>query len=333
MNNEDIQSINNWIKLSIGKDQFLDSVELLSGGRSNMTYRAVTTDQKSVIIRVAPRSAGLARVEREYRILSGLQKAGLPTPSVYGLCDDQAVIGGYFFIMQELPGQPPGSIDWENSSHSGDALWCSLGHQLAKVHSVDIEEVGLNDLWRPKAFAERQIATWQKNLTPLESSVSAEIIRLGDMLKERLPESKSAPSLLHGDYKAENVLINPVGHDISAILDWELASFGDPMADLAWLMIWSPDQADERPWIEPPVSQVHELGDPHAAVEAYAEIKDVDQDSLEFHKIFSYWKLSSINLTTEQRFINGEMTGKDINISRLRQQVDWQIDVVRKWAI
>lgn len=333
MDEETKSAINDWLlENDLGSLQ-LRSVELLSGGRSNITYQGWIDDTSSVIIRVAPSSADLKRVEREFQILDGLQRAELPTPAVYGLCDELEVIGGYFFVMEKLPGKHPGAIDWATHPEPTQDLWRSLGHHLARVHSVNLEGVGLGEFWRPGAYAGRQISTWQKQLASLETSMASEVMRLGDSLKERMPESRLPPSLLHGDYKAENVLIEPATLDASAILDWELASFGDPMADLAWLRIWSPGQSDGRIWIEPPVSQVHDLGDSNAAVEAYAEVKEVDHSSLEFHEVFSYWKLSAINMLTEKRFIGGEMTGKHIDISRLRQQVKWQSDVVKQWAL
>lgn len=327
-----VEAINNWL-FSNGLERLeLESVKLLAGGRSNMTYEGVIDDTSSVIIRVAPPSAGFGRVEREFGILQGLERTGVSTPAVYGICDDSKVVGGYFFVMEKLPGVHPGAIDWDEHAGSAHVLWRSLGHKLADVHRVDTSNVGLGDLWRPGSYVDRQVSTWQKKLDTLETSSASEVVRLGKHLRERRPMSHSSPSLLHGDYKIENVLLDPYSHEVSGILDWELASFGDPMADLAWLRIWSPGQDDERIWVEPPLSQVYDLGDSGPVAEAYAEIGEVDWGSLAFHETFSYWKLSAINLMTEQRFAAGEMSGKTIDADRLRQQIDWQIDAVRQWA-
>jgi aminoglycoside phosphotransferase (APT) family kinase protein len=219
-------------------------------GYSNETFFIHRGDQRWVMRR-PPRGELLPTshdVLREYRVLSGLYGTAARVPKPLVACDDLSVIGAPFYVMEQVDGEVirealPAAV-------STDAERRRMGEEmidaLVELHGVDYEAAGLGDLGRPSGYLERQVRRWsgQLDLTLPRTRPLPGIAEVTDWLREHLPES-SAPTIVHGDYKLDNVVFSSAAPvRLQALLDWEMATIGDPLADLAWCMsYWGPTGA------------------------------------------------------------------------------------------
>lgn len=216
-------------------------LERISGGQSNPTFRLFSPGN-DLVLRSKPAGPTLPSahaVDREYRVLSALAGTAVPVPRVRGLCTDESAIGTVFYVMDLVPGRVlwdprlPGFPREERA-----AIFDSLNETIAAIHSLDPAAVGLGDYGRSGAYAERQVARWTKQYRASETVPNPAMDWLIDWLPQNLPPEAPA-RLVHGDYRLDNVLIHPSEPRVVAVLDWELSTLGDPMADFAYhMMSW-----------------------------------------------------------------------------------------------
>jgi len=208
----------------------------IEGGQSNPTYHLFTPADRYVLRR-KPQGVLLPSahaIEREYRVLTALAQTEVPVPRGVCLCEDAAVVGTAFYVMAYVPGRTlwnpalPGC-----SREERQAIYHELNRGLAALHSVDLTAVGLQDYGRPGNYFERQVSRWTKQYRATETEPIPALDQLAAWLAERVPAS-SAVSLLHGDFRLDNMLFHPEAPRIVAVLDWELSTLGDPLADLAY---------------------------------------------------------------------------------------------------
>ncbi len=218
------------------------SAELVTGGRSNLTYY-LGDGTHEWVLRRPPLGHVLSTAHdmgREFRVLSALAKTTVPVPATIHLCPDPEPLGAPFYVMARVPGVVLRSQ--EQCAALGQARCRSLGERLvdvlAELHTVDPDTVGLADFGRPQGYLTRQVARWRKQLDASRSRDVAGIDELHDRLAASVPES-SRFSLLHGDYRLDNVLVDPQVPDITAVLDWEMATLGDPLADVGLLVVYT----------------------------------------------------------------------------------------------
>jgi len=206
------------------------------GGQSNPTYYMTASDQAYVLRRKPPGrllpSAHL--VEREYRIISALAGTGVPVPRPYALCEDLSVIGTTFYVMEFVPGRVftaprlPGLAPAERR-----AIYESMSDVLARLHKVDWQGVGLADFGRPGNYFARQIHRWTEQYRASETQAIPSMERLITWLPQHIP-SDDETTIAHGDYRLANMIVHPTEPRVVAVLDWELATLGHPLADLAY---------------------------------------------------------------------------------------------------
>jgi len=300
---------------------------LISSGRSNLTYVLEDSRGEQFVLRRPPAGTLLATahdVGREHRIISSLRDSGLPLPATVADCADPGVIGAPFFVMQFVAGAivadqtAARSLSDDVRQRVGKALATTL----AELHAVDLDQVGLGDLRRNRSYVERQLRRWGGQIEGDESPHNESLRELGARLGEQIPVSQREV-LLHGDFKLENMILTPRG-EVAAVLDWELASVGDPLADLAWLLIWWGEPGEDQPWINPPPTSVGGFGGRESITAEYVRASALDVTDIDYYKAFSYWRLSCINVATRRRFLAGDMGIKVIAIDVLDQQVTWQ---------
>lgn len=216
-------------------------VRKFKGGQSNPTYLLETPKRKYVLRRKPPGKLlpSAHAVDREFRVMSALRPLGFPVPKTYALCDDADVIGTSFFIMDFVEGR----IFWDASlpgvaPEERRALFFELVDVIARLHSVDYAAAGLGDFGKAGNYFERQIDRWSKQYKAAETAEIADMNRLIDWLPKALPSS-TAVSIVHGDYRFDNVIIDPSKPKALAVLDWELSTLGHPLADFTYfLMVW-----------------------------------------------------------------------------------------------
>ncbi|MEU8956825.1 phosphotransferase family protein [Streptomyces sp. NPDC048518] len=286
------------------------TARLIEGGRSNLTY-AVTDGASRWVVRRPPLGHVLATahdMRREHRVIEALHPTDVPVPAPVLLCEDESVIGSPFYVMEFVDGTPYRTADELaplGPERTRDAV-LGLVDTLVDLHAVDPAAVGLGDFGRPDGFLDRQLRRWGKQLDASRNRELAGIDELHAALGRALPDSP-APTVVHGDYRLDNVLI---GDDdrIKAILDWEMSTLGDPLTDLGLLVMYSAK-------LEVPDSPVSTTAgapghpDPAELIERYAARSGRDVSAVSWYTAFAWFKLAVILEGIHYRYTLGQTVG------------------------
>lgn len=226
-----------WMKANVEGFEGPLTVEQFKGGQSNPTYKLLTPSRSYVLRRKPPGQLlkGAHAVEREAQVLIGLGKAGFPAAHVFGLCTDDGVIGTTFYVMEMVEGR----IFWDATlpeiAH-GDrpAYFDAMNATIAQLHGIDYQAVGLGDYGRPGNYFERQIARWSKQyLEDTEAGRDPNMDQLIEWLPANIPPGDET-TIVHGDFRIDNMIFHPTEPRVLAVLDWELSTLGHPLADFAY---------------------------------------------------------------------------------------------------
>lgn len=237
----DLDRLDRWLKKTISGIEGPIAVNRFAGGQSNPTFK-VSAGERNFVLRRKPPGELLSSahaIEREYAVIKALGLTEFPVPGVYGLCEDPEVIGSPFYIMDFLDGR----ILWDpklpgTSPDQRRAIYEAQVDTLAALHRIDPAQVGLADFGRPGNYFSRQVSRWTKQYRSSDAPAQPEMEFLIDWLPRDLPKD-TAPRIVHGDYRIDNTVIARSGPEIIGVLDWELCTLGDPIADLTYyLMIW-----------------------------------------------------------------------------------------------
>jgi aminoglycoside phosphotransferase (APT) family kinase protein len=217
------------------------SVSQFKGGQSNPTYKLDTPAASYVLRRKPPGQLlpGAHAVDREYRVLEALGGQGFPVPRVHSLCEDEGVIGTAFYVMDMVPGR----IVWEAhfpglGRNERAAHFDAMNATIAQLHGFDPAVIGLGDYGRPTGFVERQVARWSKQyLSDTDAGRVPAMDRLVDWLGKYLPPDSGDARIVHGDYRCDNMIFAPDAPQVRAVLDWELSTLGDPVADFTYHLL------------------------------------------------------------------------------------------------
>jgi aminoglycoside phosphotransferase (APT) family kinase protein len=217
------------------------AAERFTGGQSNPTYKLEAASGAYVLRRKPPGPLlpSAHAVDREFRVMRALAATPVPVPRVHALCEDDGVIGSAFYVMEFLDGR----IFWEQHlpevpSAEREAMFDSMNAVIAALHSVDYAAIGLGDFGRPGNYTGRQIARWSRQYRASETEQIAAMDHLIEWLPRHLPE-EGAPAIVHGDYRMDNLVFHKTEPRVIGVLDWELSTIGDPLADFAYhAMTW-----------------------------------------------------------------------------------------------
>lgn len=230
-----------WMKHAV--EGFAGPLEVLrfAGGQSNPTYQLRTPDCRYVLRRKPPGKllASAHAVDREFRVMQALHGAGFPVPRAYALCEDESVIGSVFYVMAMVEGR----ILWDGRLPDARpaerrAIYAVQIDTLAALHCIDPAAVGLADYGRPGNYFARQLARWTGQYDRSDGPRHAAMDRLAAWLPGGAPADRPA-RIVHGDYRLDNLVLDATAPKVVAVLDWELSTLGDPIADLTyWLMPW-----------------------------------------------------------------------------------------------
>lgn len=209
------------------------------GGQSNPTYRLDCPSGPYVLRRkpFGPLLPSAHAVDREYRLLAGLHPTGFPVARPYGLCEDEGVIGAAFYVMELVEGVTHwnGALP-ERSPEQRTAIYGEIVDRLADLHAIDYAAAGLANYGKPGSYFERQVGRWTKQYRLAQTDDIPEAERLIEWLPRTLPEQRRT-AIVHGDYRIDNMIFDPAAPRVKALLDWELSTLGDPMADLSYFLI------------------------------------------------------------------------------------------------
>jgi aminoglycoside phosphotransferase (APT) family kinase protein len=273
--------------------------ELIAGGHSNLTYLVRDDAGAAWVLRRPPLSGVLPSAHdmgREHRIISALRGTPVPVPGAVGLCQDPSVTGAPFYVMEHVDGVVPrdqATVERAFEERQRAAITASMVEALAALHRVDPDAVGLGDLGRREAYVERQLRRWGRQWEQSKTRELPAIEEVGRRLAARVPAQQGPARIVHGDYRLDNLILSPAG-TVLAVIDWELCTLGDPLADVGLLMVYWSEQGDEvRPLISSPTAVP---GFPSRAqvAAAYAVAGELDLSELDFYVALGYWKLAVI---------------------------------------
>ena len=243
----DVQVLSAWMAQHVQGFEGPVTVEMFKGGQSNPTYKLVTPG-RSYVLRskpgpVAKLLPSAHAIEREFKVMRGLAGTEVPVPHMYALCEDESVIGRAFYVMEFKDGR----VLWDQSlpdmtNAQRAEVYDAMNRVIAALHSVDVKAQGLADYGKPGNYFERQIGRWSKQYVASVTQPIEEMDKLMAWLPANMPESakdESKVSIVHGDYRLDNVMFAPDSAQVIAVLDWELSTLGHPLADFSYhCMAW-----------------------------------------------------------------------------------------------
>lgn len=296
------------------------SFERIAGGHSNLTYRVSDAAAGRWALRRPPLGKRLGSAHdmaREHRVVAALGPTAVPVAPVVGLCEDEAVNGAPFYVMEFVEG-PILRFKADAATFPEEADRRAIGERVADtlvaIHAVDPDAVGLGDLGRKEDYVARQLRRWHGQWEKSKTRELAAIDAVHERLAARIPEQGPA-TIVHGDYRLDNMILTP-GGEVAAVVDWELCTLGDPLADVGLLMVYWSQPGDELiPLFEPATL---EPGFParEELRARYAERSGRDLSELDFFVALGYWKLAIILEGVYARYAAGQYGKVDEGIQQ-----------------
>ena len=286
--------------------------EVVAGGRSNLTYR-ITDGTTTWALRRPPLAHVLPTAHdmvREWRVISALQRTRVPVPQAVALCEDDDVLGAQFYLMGFVDGvvfdkrEVLDQVTPEIATSSCE----QLVDTLVDLHQVEPTEVGLAEFGRPEGFLARQLRRWTKQWDASETQPRPELTRTVELLHDRLPE-QSTPAIVHGDYRLTNVMFAPDFSRIAAVVDWEMATLGDPLADVGLLAVYQ-GLAAEDDTVMPIMPPADGFLTTEAMVRRYTERSPRDLSHLDWYTALGFFKLAVISEGIHKRYLAGKTVGE-----------------------
>jgi aminoglycoside phosphotransferase (APT) family kinase protein len=319
----DEPKVSAWLAANIAGAQAPFTYEFIAGGRSNLTFKVFDAAGNRFVLRRPPMGHVLATAHdmaREHKIISAVGKTTVPVAPALGLCTDEAVNGAPFYVMGYVDGvvldSPERAVDLPIELRHGAA-----GHLidvLADLHAIEVDEIGLGDLAKRAGYVERQVRRWT---TQWENSKTRELPAIEEVarrLRAHMPEQVGV-SIAHGDYRFGNCLTDVNTGRIAAVLDWELCTLGDPLADLGYLGVYWTDPGAPRNVFNDPTGEVGfpAYGD---IVERYARITGRDVSNIGYYVAFSGFRLAVICEGVYARYLHGAMADEvdDLDLTKVR---------------
>lgn len=305
------------------------SYDTIAGGRSNLTYDVADADGRRFVLRRPPLHSVLASahdVGREARIMSALAGSAVPVPPVVGAETDDAVNGAPFYVMDFVDGLVVRDADVAAAELTADQrreASASLVDTLLALHGVDVDAVGLGDLGRRDGYVERQLKRWSGQLEKGSDRDLSVLVDVGRRLAADVPAAQRS-TIVHGDYRLDNVIVDPAspGTPVTAVLDWELCTLGDPMADLGTLHVYWAEGGDEE---LQPLGHMPTIVDGFMSraevFERYAAGSDLDLSELDYYVAFALWRLAIILEGVFQRFSAGAYEHVDEGVAAMGDTV------------
>ena len=315
------QRVGAWLDANIDGAKGPYVYSLIAGGRSNLTFHVTDSRGTEMVLRRPPMGHVLATAHdmaREHKIISAVGKTTVPVPKTLGVCIDEEVNGAPFYVMAYVAGvvldSPekahllPAHLRRKTSEHLIDVL--------ADLHAVDIDAIGLGDLAKREGYVERQVKRWSTQWANSKTRELPAIEEVSRLLSENIPVQQGV-SIAHGDYRYGNCLTDVENGRITAVLDWELCTLGDPLADLGYIGVYWTDYG--KPLIRHNDPTGHE-GFPNYAdlVERYAVRTGRDVSNVGYYIAFSSFRLAVISEGVYARYLHGAMGDQDIDLAPMK---------------
>ena len=301
---------------------------LIAGGRSNLTFRVEDAAGHAWALRRPPLHHVLPTahdMSREYRLMHSLGPAGIPVPVTVGLCTDESVNERPFYVMEFVEGHilrsaPEAEAAFDEATRRG--IGDHMADTLAALHDVEPGAVGLGDLGRHEGYIERQLKRWRGQYDQMQvEGVDHDglVDRVSDDLARRIPKQQRT-SVVHGDYRMDNVVLAGDG-SVRAILDWEICTLGDPLADLGLLMVYWADPTDQMAVLGLSPTTAKGFSTRAEVLERYGSASDLDISSIGYYIAFGYWKLGCILQGVYARYVAGAGAGDKGSVDSFPAQI------------
>ena len=329
----DIPAVEEWIRNNVEGITPPFKWTRLEGGHSNLTYRIDDPNGNSAVIRRPPQGQLLPKahdMSREWRLISALGPTNVPVPAAYGFCESPDVTGAWFYVMGLVNGRPlyskADTEEWVPEARR-ETLGNSFIDVLAELHVLDPDELGLGDLGKKEGYVERQLKTWYRSWEASAEPAKLDDPRahsLKDFFISNLPDQGPA-RVVHGDYGFHNCLIGP-DSTVAAVVDWEISTLGDPLADLAYALnfLTEPSEIDNPENLA--ATNVRGLPTREVLAERYAKRTGADISHLNYYVGFNRWKSACIVHGVYARYMEGKKSTEGIDLDGLRGRITGSLD-------
>jgi len=303
--------------------------DLIAGGHSNLTFKVTDAAGRAWVLRRPPLGQVLATAHdmtREHTIISALGPTPVPVPSTIGLCTDPEVNGAPFYVMDHVDGlvvrgaPEAEALTLDQRRRAGE----SIVDTLALIHAVDPDAVGLGELGRKEGYVERQLKRWYQQWEKSKTRELPAVDEVHDRLLAAVPD-QGAAGIVHGDYRLDNCMIDRDG-SVIAVLDWELCTLGDPMADVGLLMVYWAEADDPASALPGAATSLPGFPTRADLLDRYAAASGRDLSHIDFYIAFAYWKLACILEGVYARYAGGSMGSGGGDFSFFAQQVAYLAD-------
>ncbi len=322
----DVERVGTWLTEHIDGAEPPFTYYLIAGGHSNLTFKVTDANGVARVLRRPPLGHVLATAHdmgREHRIIAALGPTTVPVAPALGYCDDSDVNGAPFYVMGFVDGYVLRDANTVRRALDEGARRIAaedLVDVLAQIHAVDPDEVGLGELGRREGYIERQLKRWYSQW---EKSKTRELPAIDDVyhhLMDRIPP-QIGTSIVHGDYRLDNCMVSGDGR-IAAVLDWEICTLGDAMADVGLLMVYWTGPKDGEGGLASTATAVEGFPDRSDLLERYAKVSGRDVADVDFYTAFAYWKLACIVEGVYARYVAGAMGSGREGFEMFKLQVE-----------
>jgi aminoglycoside phosphotransferase (APT) family kinase protein len=316
-----LNDVTDWVRERIPDLEPPLEFELIAGGHSNLTYQFTDERGDAYVLRRPPLGHVLESAHdmgREHRIVSSLSGSKVPVAPTFGLCDDSDVNGAPFYLMKFIEGIIPHGPEAVRPFSAEDrrSFGLHVAEVLADLHLIEPDDVGLGDLGRKEAYLERQLKRWTKQWEATKTHEIPEMDESQRLLHEDMPEQIGS-TIVHGDYRPGNMMVRD-GRMV-ALLDWELCTLGDPLADVGYLMNnWT--QPGEM-GAEATPTGIGGFPDRWEICEIYAAATGRNLDRINYYRAFSHWRLAAITQGVYKRYLVGAMGDQEFDLEAYKEGV------------
>lgn len=322
----DVNRVSSWFSEHVSEVELPLAFALIAGGHSNLSYRVDDAAGHSFVLRRPPLSFLMPSahdVLRESRVMAALRDTAVPVPAVRGECRDEDVTGAVFFVMDYVEGavlRRVEEVERTLAEPERRRLGLRLVETLADLHAVDQDAVGLGDLGRGSGYLQRQLRRWRSQWDEWKTRDVDAVDRVEESLKQHLPP-QGAVTIVHGDFRLDNTIVDPDGR-VAAVLDWELCTLGDPLADVGVMLAY---------WVDPGAEAIPHLsaattlpGFPRRRelIERYAELSARDLSTVDGYLSFAYWKIAIVLEGVYSRYRAGALGEHHDDFDDIRDAVD-----------
>jgi aminoglycoside phosphotransferase (APT) family kinase protein len=320
INQLDAQTLHDYLGSHLPGMESPLSITKFAGGQSNPTFKLQNSERVLVLRRQPPGTLlkSAHAVDREYQVLKALAQTAVPVAKVYHLCTDTSVIGSMFYVMEYVQGRVlwNSALPQATNNNERRAMYAQMLKVLSNLHQLDFAEIGLADFGKAGNYFERQFSRWSKQYQLSQTHKIAEMDQLMIWLEQHLPADDGRVSLVHGDFRMDNLMFHPTQTDIVAVLDWELSTLGHPFADLAYqcMQLRLPDNIGQATGLGGVDRAALGIPSEEEYLAQYCQLMGIKNiENWQFYLAFSFFRLAAIAQGVAKRAESGNASSSQAN--------------------